>query len=205
MRSLVLLTILLFAGFAPQEMQTPRAKSEPELYEDAEAYNIYAVLLPQDWTSRVAKASCLAIEQQTNRFPHEPSNSTCIVLNEESKKDWQEVIDDYLKNNQFPRLLARKFPLEKPYELLTPAQVSAVITGKKAEDGWTALDMRCRNYGGLIELSAVGFNRAKDRAIVYMGHWCGGLCGGGTHYFLEKKNGKWARANVAARKCFWAS
>jgi hypothetical protein len=41
-------------------------------------------------------------------------------------------------------------------------------------------------FGGVIELSAVGFNTDKTVAVVYM-------LGGdkGTSFVLEKQNGKW--------------
>ena len=46
-------------------------------------------------------------------------------------------------------------------------------------------------YRHILEFSAVGFNEARDRAIVYAGGTCGGLCGSGAIIALQKINGKW--------------
>jgi hypothetical protein len=42
-------------------------------------------------------------------------------------------------------------------------------------------------------------------AIVYMGNYCGGLCGFGTHHVLQKKDGKWTEIQGKLLRCFWAS
>ncbi|MEO7157279.1 MAG: hypothetical protein ABI039_06950, partial [Vicinamibacterales bacterium] len=41
-----------------------------------------------------------------------------------------------------------------------------------------------QDSGGFMVISAVGFNAARTRAMVYMAHSCGSLCGGGTHHLL---------------------
>lgn len=46
-------------------------------------------------------------------------------------------------------------------------------------------------YRQIFEFSQVGFNPAVNRAIVYFGHHCGGLCGAGALVALQKKNGVW--------------
>jgi hypothetical protein len=37
----------------------------------------------------------------------------------------------------------------------------------------------------------VGFSRDGMRALVYVGHECGSLCGGGKYHLLVKKDGRW--------------
>ena len=44
---------------------------------------------------------------------------------------------------------------------------------------------------GYIQVSAVGFDAAKTRAMVFIAYECGGLCGGGNLYLLEKVSGSW--------------
>jgi len=201
-----LLTTLLLACLAPQEKQIPTAKPVPEPYDNEEAYKVYAEVLPKEWVWTVAKASGLVIQQETTRFPNEPPDRTCIKLNEASKSDWQEVIENYLLNNQAPRLLLPKIPIEKPYELVPRSRIPFPYgSGNQQDEYWIGITKRVGNYGGILSFSAVGFNRTRDKALVYMGHHCGGLCGGGTHYFLEKVDGKWKPGKVSAMVCFWAS
>ena len=56
-----------------------------------------------------------------------------------------------------------------------------------------------------MELSAVGFNVNKTVAVVYMGHYCGALCGGGGFHVLKKKDGKWVALDWKGSSCAWAS
>ena len=60
--------------------------------------------------------------------------------------------------------------------------------------------------GGYMVASAVGFDPVKRRAMVYMAHSCGALCGGGTHHLLEKVDGAWREAKIpGVSNCVWAS
>jgi hypothetical protein len=43
---------------------------------------------------------------------------------------------------------------------------------------------------GWIDISGVGFNDRNTIAVVYIGHHCGSLCGGGKFHVLQKKDGK---------------
>ena len=45
---------------------------------------------------------------------------------------------------------------------------------------------------GYISFSNIGFNKAKDKALVYFVHWCMALCGTGHYILLSKNNGRWA-------------
>jgi hypothetical protein len=46
---------------------------------------------------------------------------------------------------------------------------------------------------GYVEVSAVGFDRDKTKAVTYSAVHCGGTCGKGVHTAWEKRNGKWIR------------
>jgi hypothetical protein len=51
---------------------------------------------------------------------------------------------------------------------------------------------------------SVGFNEDKSVEVVYMGYYCGGLCGSGGVKFMKKKDGHWL--HMSERECFeWAS
>jgi hypothetical protein len=59
-------------------------------------------------------------------------------------------------------------------------------------DGFHKRDPGSRGYMA----SAVGFDPARRRAMVYMAHSCGSLCGGGMHHFLEKVDGTWQEVRL---------
>ena len=63
-----------------------------------------------------------------------------------------------------------------------------------------------RDSGGFMVVSAVGFNASKERAMVYMSHSCGLLCGGGSYHLLEQVDGAWREANLpTVWNCSWVS
>jgi hypothetical protein len=209
MRLTFCLTLLLLAGFVQQERPPLPANLAPELHEDADAFSIYAMLLADNYVWK--KAGRPVIQQETTGFPRTAKldDSTCLTLREQYKNDWQDAVDDYLKSNQSPRLLAPKFPTEKAYDLLKSSQISAAFViehKKKKVRSWAGFRERYPDSGGYIEFSVVGFNRTKDRAVLYMGHYCGGMCGAGNFYFLVKRDEKWEQVKLDGNLgCFWIS
>jgi hypothetical protein len=44
---------------------------------------------------------------------------------------------------------------------------------------------------GYFIVSRAGLNLSKTEAILYVDHFCGGLCGGGGYFLMRKVNGVW--------------
>jgi hypothetical protein len=61
---------------------------------------------------------------------------------------------------------------------------------------------RGQENAGVVGFSSVYFDAQKQRACVYATYWCGELCGDGTIYFLEKKDGQWS---IIGSRCMWVS
>jgi hypothetical protein len=57
------------------------------------------------------------------------------------------------------------------------------------------------NFGYFV-VSHVGLNLNKTEALLYVDHFCGGLCGGGEYVLLRKVNGVW---HVADSYVTWMS
>ncbi len=47
------------------------------------------------------------------------------------------------------------------------------------------------NNLGYFIVSPVGLNLNKSEALLYVDHFCSGLCGGGTYVLMRKTNGVW--------------
>jgi hypothetical protein len=144
---------------------------------------------------RAARAKTLIIQNETKGF------QMCL----RPEKEWEEkvgpAISDYVRLNREPLLLQRKINVEVPYQLIMADELrSAMQTAD-----WEGFYQRYPNSGGWIELSAVGFNATKTVAVVYMGHHCGSLCGGGGFHVLEKKNGQWVPLEWKGSSCGWAA
>ena len=119
--------------------------------------------------------------------------------------EWQEkigpAISDYVRSNAKPSLLQPRIKVGVPYRLIIADELTSAIQTA----GWEGFYQRYPDSGGWMELSAVGFNVNKTVAVVYMGHHCGPLCGGGGFQVLEKKDGKWVALDWKGSSCAWAS
>jgi hypothetical protein len=187
-RSLLILALLLFQG-----VNSTTGKAPP--YEDQEAYEVYSAILPLEWPLRDAHAKRLIIQNETKGY------EMCL----RPEKEWQEkigpAISDYVKANAKPSLLQPRIKVGAPYRLIIADELRSTIQTA----GWEGFYQRYPDSGGWMELSAVGFNVNKTVAVVYMGHHCGPLCGGGGFHVLEKKDGKWVAVDWKGSSCAWAS
>jgi len=182
--------ILLLLAFSSVPSQTASTA-----YEDADAYEVYAAILPSEWPLRVAHAKQLVIRRETKSY------QMCLRPDIELQERVGPAISDYVELNKKAWLLQARLSFEKPYQFLEADKFSALLS----QGGWARYNREYPESGGLIELSAVGFNRDKTVAVVYMGHSCGMLCGGGTFHVLEKKDGKWKPLEWKGAWCSWVS
>jgi hypothetical protein len=188
LKSLLILSLLLSQGAVGTGDKTIP-------YEDQEAYEVYSAILPSEWPLRVAHAKTLIIQRDTKGF------KMCLS----PASEWQEkvgpAISDYVKSNAKPSALQRRINVEVTYQLISTEELQSTIQTV----GWDGFYQRYPDSGGWIELSAVGFNANKTVAVVYMGHHCGPLCGGGGFHVLEKKDGQWVTLEWKGSSCAWAS
>jgi hypothetical protein len=176
---------------------------QPQPYLDTEAYEVYAARLPDEWPWAEAHAKQLVIQQETTVFPKLSSGAECLPGGDDLPESWKEVLADYKKQNERTGVLARGFVIEKPYNLIPKQEFADLF--KKDGPGWNGFYSRYPDSGGIIQLSAVGFNTVRTKAMLYVGHSCGWLCGGGGYSFVQKKDGKWVRAIVKGVSCAWVS
>lgn len=158
----------------------------PEPYTEDEAYRVYEAMLPHDSSTDV-----LVIQQRT----HGPVSQNTPVplgpegcLTPEAASEFKDAITDYDRLNHKQWLLQKKFALSRPYELMDPRTMDTMFRQK---DGWDQFARRFPNSDGIYDLSAVGFNQDKTRAIVYFGKGCGWLCGSWDFHLLRKISGEW--------------
>jgi hypothetical protein len=193
----LVLCALLQAEASANSMQGPQP------YLDTEAYEVYAARLPDEWPWAVAHAKQLVIQQETTVFPKLATDTECLPGGDDFPESWKEVLADYRKQNERTRVLARGFVIEKPYNSIPKQEFADLF--KKDGPGWSGFYIRYPDSGGIIQLSAVGFNRERTKAVLYVGHSCGWLCGGGGYSFVQKKDGKWVTAIVKGVSCAWVS
>jgi len=187
--AIVLAAVAHYAGIQIPATQT--------VVEDPEAYVVYAALIANEIRATPSRKP-LVIQRETT-FSKE-----CIVSGGALETDWKPVADDFKLQNASVRLVAPDRNLGRPY-VVVPQKDLLAFFGKQG-GSWPAFYQRYPDSGGYVEVSAVGFDPSKTRAMVYVSHYCGGLCGGGSYHLLEKSGGAWREADVpGVSTCIWIS
>ena len=88
-------------------------------------------------------------------------------------------------------------------DLRLPSGAQAVFVNRN-DLGTKTSDFEARfpNNFGYFVVSHVGLNLNKTEALLYIDHFCGGLCGGGDYVLLRKVNGAW---RVVERHMTWVA
>jgi hypothetical protein len=128
----------------------------------------------------------------------------CVPSGKALETDWKPVVEDFNRQNASPQRLSANLQLDVPYILVERDRVDRLFN-VDGLGGWGRFYTLYPNSGGYIEVSAVGFDEAKTRAMVYVAHHCGGLCGAGTYHFLEKTDEAWRPATLDIKNCRWVS
>ena len=171
--------------------------------EENDSYEIYSMLLqtemPPQW-----KIQGWAIRQDTQTNPtfgvSDGNNlGVCLEPSQDQKSVYQPLIEDYAAKNKRKLVLERKFDLPQ-YALIGPKEIKAIQERSRVADGFPF------NASVIFHVSAVGFNREGTRALVYVGHNCGSLCGGGGHHLLVKREGRWqVDQEYRGLSCMWVA
>jgi hypothetical protein len=167
--------------------------------DDSESYAVYRALLPAEWTVRIAHAKTLVFQQETT------IHQRCMPSEAEVNAAWQPVVENFRTANTTAWILLPEFDLGIPYTLASSSEIQSALR-LVSNDPWVGFYKRYPDSGGYMMVSAVGFDALKGRALVYMAHSCGLLCGGGRYHFLEKINGVWRETKIpGVPKCSWIS
>ena len=180
--------------------------SEPAIYNDADAYEVYSAVLSLPFNGNLPKSKILIIRQETLRnfgayLDSEPDSTICLRPDADFKPIVDPAIEDFLQRNKSKWKLQNRFDLEIPYKLVSSDQVLELIK----KEGWEGFNKAYPDSGAFIDLSAVGFNADKTVAVVSKGGWCGQLCGEGGYYVMQKKTDKWIPLDWRGERCSWVS
>jgi hypothetical protein len=183
-----LITVPSIAG--QETLSAPRTKP----YVDPDAYSVYAALL----ASQGEKS--YVIEPEMDYTPD--AKTSGIQGRPEFTKVWGDALDDYVDKLHVARTLTHDIPLEAPYELV-PKNDIEVLFKSSVLKGWREFNTRHPGARGFYWFSAVGFDKNKTHAVVFMNNRCGGMCGQGSPRILEKVDGKWREAKVDVDYSVW--
>jgi hypothetical protein len=148
---------------------------------DQDVYSIYATLLPSVWKNP-GELMLLVKETETE---------ACRVSLPEG---WEGVQEDFDRQNKNVWALRPVLPLGD-YRLIHRAEIKA--DDARLEQEYPGIWQRRPGSIEFAAVSAVGFNAAKTKALVYIR-----LRGSGQIHLMEKRDGEWV-ASREGRRCGW--
>ena len=91
---------------------------------------------------------------------------------------WPALVEATARGEPVPASL----PVPLPYEMLSESDVEAARhdPARRVPDG-----------DSVVSFSGIGYDASGERALVYVEWHCGGECGGGGFYELERRGGVW--------------
>jgi hypothetical protein len=164
----------------------------------ADSYAIYSLLMPGAIFTRMDSTQNRqwAIAQMTiNAEDISPALAPEAALKppEHRPEMFREAVADYNLKKFQRSALTRNFNLDRPYTLLTPAEVEEFRSSRGTPFANSSLQAKYSGFPGITYFSRVYFDSAGTAALVYMLDWCGNLCAQAEWIYLEKHGGHWVR------------
>jgi hypothetical protein len=200
MQILGVFVAMILATVAPQIRAQKSADPPPALSEDDSA--VYTALLRELY--QAAKGRPIILSDQTalgvppgmvaNLAVQGPQTDTFLDrISPEARQNYEDINNHSSLHFSSPCKFAPECTLENL------ADVALQVKDAKA---WRKFMAKHANTPGIIIVSRIGYNRARDQAVVYSGMSCGMLCGQGEFTWLTKHDGVWA---VEASNVVWIS
>ena len=161
----------------------------------AEAYEVYSALYQAPMHEPLAFS-----EDSATDIPQ--VNGSCL---RPAAPQEHEMTDAFVAANQRSHRWEQKFSIAQGYRLLPHSELAQVQTCLATHGRDVA---RCESYKQLryVRLLGVpGFDHAHTRALVSVIKNCGGMCGSGGIFAVEKVGGTWQRSVTTdfTRDCSW--
>ena len=153
---------------------------------DPEAYALYGLLVPPAWAT-VSKELIL-LQRETER-PHYSCKDP-----QAPNAEWQSVVDSYHEQNRRVQLLHPLLRPDASHRLISRAEIEAddARLAVKYPGGY----QRRPESMEYTAVSAVGFNRDRTKAVLYVR-----LRSSGRIHFMEKRDGNWVHVEIPS--CGW--
>lgn len=105
--------------------------------------------------------------------------------------DSLEIFTNYIQNNKSKcKLNIEEFSTQKKVTLISQSKFRFYFKNG-IKEGWKKFYKSHKNSTGFLKFCRAGFNNSGNKAIVYVEQYCGGLCGEGMYFLLEKILNKW--------------
>jgi hypothetical protein len=175
-------------NISPSELSHHRQQNEI----GEEEYAVYSVLINQSTGDENINRPLIIVDQPSPwvGFIDSERDSFYDELLKSTPALMAETVNDLKAKNKEHHQFTRRFDIKRRYILVSEKEIDEIF-GKNGVGGWEKFYQKYPDSRGFSNFSRVGFNDKKTQALVYQGHSCGGLCGGGSYMLLVKTNGIW--------------
>ena len=194
MKLLILATFLLFS-LVVSSFRTEQTTASI----DNDEYEVLSALVNEIYLKENAKS--IVITNPTCCAPRTDvhSDSWKVYLDQLGPESF-DTLDDYAARNKQSLSFEKRFKLKADYQIVPYAEVQRLFSSRVLDDAWKTFYSKYPESNGYLRLSRVGFNKAKDQALVSTGWMRGELAGEGYFVLLGKQDGSW---KVLKRAATW--
>ena len=112
----------------------------------------------------------------------------------------RDTYEDFWAKNAEPKVLTLSEAAFRPVRLVTKEEVDRIFGNRDELDGWASFRKAFPRSSGIIRLSAVGFSRDGEQALLYFSTSTDWLEGLGSYYLLARTETGW---KIAAESRVW--
>jgi hypothetical protein len=185
------LLALVAAGCGASVETTTSATSAttvPQTGVTADEYAVYSALIQSAYVDATQPKQIVIHDTTADPRLYSPRSVAGAM-----KSSWPDLGDDVLSEfetkNQTSSALARRFALSVPYTLISGQELAANFP--PTAPGWENFYSKYPGSQGRVVLSRVGFNQAKDTAVLYAEFASGATAGEGDVVLMKKTDGRW--------------
>ena len=177
---------------------TTSAPTAPQTTVTADEYDVYSALIQSVYIDPIQPKQ-IVIATVDTRQPTSFGEAAPAI-----KSFWPDLSDDILGDfkakNRSSSALERTFTLSVPYTLMSEQEVASIFSSSAT--GWDKFYAKYPDAKGFLALSRVGFNQAKDTAVLYTEIRVALTAGEGDVVLMKKTDGRWT---VEENSMFWQS
>ena len=185
----------------------PSALADTAVDRDAAVYaDVFAALggSPAHPTAIVVRDRTATVEDMTKTAD---TRIAAAGLRQRMPGASERLVDDLLAKARDPHALTKAQLAQATSvkaDLVPTAAVRHAFDDPKVPiaEAWRRLAQEHGGARSVVTLSPVGYDDSTHSALVFLDVECGGLCGGGTLFRLEEKDGQW---RVVESQPLWAS
>ncbi len=150
----------------------------------AEEYEVYSALIRSVYNNELIVIEDTTAQPDSGLFA--PSEAVRFMRNYHPDLG-DEIWSDFETKNEAPSVLERRFALGVEYVFISKQEIESIFS--KNAGGWEDFYAKYPSSQGVLTLSRVGFNEAKDTAVLYAGNQSHWVAGEGNMVLMKKTAG----------------